>query len=346
MVAFPSFDFKDVFSKMFHLILYGVYGLYFGNKFFEIKIFFKKYLEVLNVLVLLAIIQQMIYLVTKAQIYLVIPNIPLNYSIENSENYIRFFSQANSIQGYRASSLFLEPSHFAIFVAIGLAYKLLNDYKKKYDIIIIFLYLLAIVFSYSTGGVICAIIIIGYYIFIYKAENKKKINFKFKILISVSLFVSLIYVISKNTLLISTVFNRIKGIGSTLYDTSGNRRVLRGFYIWKELPFLNKVLGTGMGNLLETIKSKNMIVLTDTIYTDEMSALFYSLCSVGVIGTGLYFNSIISNWKSADSFVKLIIILYIFSCFYNNIILHATSIIFLTIIFSKRSKEIDYDNRY
>lgn len=344
IIISSSFDFKDTFSKMFHLILYAVYGLYFGNKFFDLKLFFEKYLKVLNILVLLAIVQQIIYLFTKSQVYLIIPNLPLNYTIENSENYIRVFTQANSIQGYRASSLFLEPSHFAIFVVIGLAYKLLNDWKKNRDIITIVLYLISIACSYSSIGIICSIIIIGYYMIFYKAVNKKSKNFIFKIFVMIIFVASIIYILSTNSLLIKAVLDRINGIGSKLYDTSGNRRILRGYYIWKDLPFFNKIIGTGMGNLLETIKLNKMLVLTDMDYTDEMSALFYNLCSVGVIGTVLYFSSIMSNWKTADAFVRLIIILYVFSCLFNNILLHATSIIFLVIIFSKRNKVIKYDS--
>lgn len=332
------FNIQDIFTKNFHLVLYAIYGLYFGKKLFDSKKFFNIYIKILNILVLLAIFQQLVYYLTNTQIYYILPNISLNYSVDNYSDYIRVFNRAAASQGYRASSLFLEPAHFSFFVVIGLAYKLINEDKNLCNLLIIIMYLLSIAFSYSTGGVISALIAVCYYVFFYKPEKQVKYDFVFKISISIISIVSVIYVLSTNSLLLITILNRINSIGDTSYDTSGNRRVLRGYYIWKKLPFYNKVMGTGMGNLLETIKSKDLIVLTDAKFSDEMSCLFYNLCSVGVVGTYLYFTSLISNWKKVSSFGKLIIVIYIFSCIFNNILLHATSVIFLVLIFSERIK--------
>lgn len=338
-------DLGDIFSKCFHLVLYATYALYLGKKYFNYDIFFEKFINILNVLVYLAIFQQIIYALIHHQIYYIIPNIPLNYSVENYDSYISMFRLAAASQGYRASSLFLEPAHFALFVVIGLAYRLLKPTKEYNDFIMVLLYLVAIVFSYSTGGVLSAVIVVLYYIFFYRTEMKGRYDTLFKITLTVIAIFGVIFVLSTNSLLLTTIQNRINSIGSTVYDTSGNRRVLRGYYVWKEIPILNKILGTGMGNLLAIIKTNNIIVLTDTKFSDEMSTLFYSLCSVGIVGSFLYFFSIIKNWSKAQSFGKLIIILYLFSCIFNNILLHATSAIYLVLMFSCQERIYKYDKR-
>lgn len=330
IVLSRKIDLYDVFTKNFHLILYMYFALYLSKYYFDKKIFVKYLENVAFIVILIQIFEQLVYTVTKTQIYMILPNLTLNYAITNYDEYIHRFTLAAASQGYRPSSLFLEPAHFATFAIIVLSLELTKVNKSNKDYLFIISIIISIIFSYSTGGIMCCCICIIYYFVFCKSKNRELL---FKIaLISIGIF-SVFMIINSESRLFEIVFNRINSIGSTVYDTSGNRRILRGFYIWDALPNFNKIFGTGTGNLLSTIVNNNIMVLTDTIFSEEMNAFLYLLSSTGIVGLILYFKSIVSGFLKKSQFRKLISILYLVICYFNNLLFHSVSIMYLLFIF-------------
>lgn len=328
-------DINEIFSKNLHLVLYMIYGIYLSKYYFRYSEFFNLFLRVVSVLACIELAQFIVYLATGRQLLLLIPSIPLNYSISNYRDYTDMFTRAALSQGYRPSSLFLEPAHYAFYALIALIIVLMKKNKSKYEYIKILIYILSIICSYSSGGVICMAICIIYYFVANGANHKSTAEFIFKTsMIAASIFAA-VYVLQHETRLISMISERLMSIGSSTYDTSGNRRVLRGLFVWRELPFLNKIFGTGMGNLLSTIVHENILVLTDRAFSDEMSSLFYLMCSCGILGTCLYYWTIIRKFFFSNQIQKLVIITFLISSFFNNNILQGVSVIYLLMMFTK-----------
>lgn len=78
--------------------------------------------------------------------------------------------------------------------------------------------------SLSTGGIICLAICWCYYFFFIK--DKK--NSTTKMLLFLIGIGAAIFIVQSQAHLVQTVLNRLTELGSTIYDTSANRRIFEG----------------------------------------------------------------------------------------------------------------------
>lgn len=325
-----SFDLSDVLSRLVHIILYSMYGIFFSFYLFDYDFFCVMILKIACILAPLTIIQQIIYRAVGIKTYLLLHYLDLNYSIIDYSEYVRRFNVATESSGYRASSIFLEPAHFCMYILIPLAIVFMKKNKRHIDHIVIMVICVSIICSYSTGGVFGLLICVFYYIILLR-ENQKK---WFKVVLILFSSFAGIYILTCNTQLVSLIVGRISEIGSNVYDTSGNRRVLRGFILWRKLPNLIKIFGAGVGMLQGTIIKLNLIVLTDVSYSEEMNTYATLLCTNGIIGTVLYCRSIITEYKKKNELCQLITILFLLTSIFNNYIYQAISVLYLVFVFT------------
>lgn len=331
VLCLNNIDLKNVLSKSIHLFLYFTYFLFLTKKHFEIHVFEKCMVAAGKVLAVIAVMQQLFYRLFDAESYFLLPFMKLNYSIGNYNDYVTYYHRMAKHSGYRASAFFLEPAHFSMFMLLVLLSVLLKPEKRKKDFFWIFILIASIFSSYSTGGLIGLAVCILYYIFLY---HGKGINKFFKASLIVIGICSVLAVIICDSQLVSYVTGRILDIGNTAYDTSGNRRILRGFLVWSRLPILNKIFGTGIGELQQFIVEHKIMVLTDKSYSDEMNTIACLLCSYGIIGTFIYFRSILSNIKKGTVLQRGVVLLFCVYGLYTNFLYSAISVLYLIYIFT------------
>lgn len=323
-----SIELSGFFGKIFHLVFYFIFGIVLAKKYLRIEYLKNVIIKISILLSGCVLLEWVLAKFLKIEIYAIVPFFKLNYSVTNYSDYVRLFSSASLSQGYRPSGLFLEPAHYCAYAIIGLVLLLSKNNIRKIDFFGILIIVSGILMSKSTGGIICAIVCFGYYIF-FLHETKLSIKIAF-VLVGLAFIVNLCINDDGLILLLSS---RISEIGSNVYDTSGNRRVLRGLYVWRELPNITKVLGCGVGMLEPLIQSKGIMVLTDSSFSEEMNMIFYLICSFGIIGSVLYICSFILNFLNSDHTRKMLIFVYLFLGIYSNYIFHALSIVFIALIF-------------
>ena len=337
-ICTPSLSYSEIFTKNFHIVLYAIYALYLSKYFFNLDSFTSKLIKVMDFVVIIEIIEQIVYMVTAKQLYLVLPFLRLNYSDTLYGEYVRNMTLANIGQGYRPSSLFLEPAHFASVVIIGLVFRITEKNKSYKDYIFLLMYVVSILISRSSGGIVSLGICCLFYLFFCKIESHKERKFKY--LLGLVVLCASVYLLIGNSSIMDIVMSRIGEIGSMVYDTSGNRRVLRGYLVFEKLSTLNHIIGTGFGNLLNTITINGISVLTDTSYTEEMAQIPYLLCSTGFIGTFAYYFAFLKKFSKRKNVNKLITVIFVLSGFFNNYIVQASSMLYMVCIFNRTTNEV------
>lgn len=337
-ICTPSLSYSEIFTKNFHIVLYAIYALNLSKYYFNLDSFTSKLIKVMDFVVIIEIIEQVVYMVTAKQLYLLLPFLRLNYSDTLYSDYVRNMTLANIGQGYRPSSLFLEPAQFASVVIIGLVFRITEKNKSYKDYIFLLMYVVSILISRSSGGIVSLGICCLFYLFFCKIESPKERKFKY--LLGLVVLWASVYLLIGNSSIMNIVMSRIGEMGSMVYDTSGNRRVLRGYLVFEKLSTLNHIIGTGFGNLLNTITINGISVLTDTSYTEEMAQIPYLLCSTGFIGTFAYYFAFLKKFNKRKNVNKLITVIFVLSGFFNNYILQASSMLYMTCIFTKIDDEV------
>lgn len=324
-------DFFEIFTKSFHLLLYSYFAFVIGRS-VNLNVLSELVIKITKICSFIILIQQGVSLLFGVHTYLLLPFLRLNYTYKSYSQYLEVYNASLRFQGYRPSAFFLEPSHACMYITLGLVLLLCYSKKTKKDYINILMILLAMICTYSTGGILGAAVCIVYYTIVFNKEktSSEKMFKAFLILASVA---GAYIIISSNARVLTTIIGRIGSIGSTAYNSTGNIRVLRGYYVWQQLPLLNKVFGTGIGCLLQDITDNNIIVLMDTTFMDDMNAIFCVLSTFGIIGFFLYFVSIIRNCFRCGHLRRMLCVAYIFSCAYSNWLYHSIIILYYVFIF-------------
>lgn len=333
LIFLKSISVGEVFGKVFHLLLYSYLGVIYSWSSLEIDAIKKGLKSVSYYISLIVIFEKVISIVFGIHLYLLLPFLNLNYSITDYNQYLTEFVRTIGSQGYRPSGVFLEPAHYCAYAILGFIL-ILTDTSKNKNIKSLIIISLGMLVSLSTGGIICLAICWCYYFFFIK--DKK--NSTTKMLLFLIGIGAAIFIVQSQAHLVQTVLNRLTELGSTIYDTSANRRILRGFYVWLELSPILKIFGTGLGCLKSYITQNRILVLTDSLYSDEMNMLSYLMCSSGIVGTVLYFEGMIMSFLKESKERKLIILIYCVTAVFSNWLFHALSVLYLVLIYDRSNQ--------
>lgn len=211
--------------------------------------------------------------------------LPLNYGKSLSEMVV-IFNRAVNWGGWRPSAIFIEPAHFCQFELIGLVFLLFGSEGEKKNQLWVqrIVISLAIFFTNSANGVILAIIIWGIWLVLY---FKKRISpIKLILLILVIVFGSAFLFQST---VVQGALQRVATTNVELGQTTGNQRILQGIYVYEQLPFFNKLFGTGFGNLQYVLTQEQIVTpFLEELGNEYMNSFSTVLVSSGIIGLIFY----------------------------------------------------------
>ena len=288
--------------------------LVFRKKGFEIKPMLKAYRVLGLISATLIYLQEIIYNITGILIY---------------------FVPINMIRTVRPASFFLEPAHFCVFLAplillllIGKSEIYFNDKRCVFDAVFISG---AVIISKAATGLLLIVVIWCIWFFSIKIENGISM---YKRILMIIFFIIIFLIVNKNFEWVQWTIMHIKELnGSDI--TSGNFRVLRGYYIYDGMPLLNKIIGVGMGMSSQIINKLNLVTPFDGLHigSDYMSAFFQIFVYGGMIGGFLYvihFIYMITMKSKCGRYLSLLFFIMIMS---NENLHTASFIILLMIIF-------------
>lgn len=253
LILFNHFDVPLIkFFAIARVIFYWTLIFIFGKNFFCLK-YFKKMAKIFCIsLSILIILQTIVYVSSGIYISGLLPSLPLNYGegdgvavIEHTLKYAGYFGV------FRPTGFLIEPAHCTQFLFIGILLFITDfklNYKIKYQIII--LITIAMIFTYSTTG----IIVLLYAWFVYLLIEKHLSLFKWPVfiiaVISVFLIISGFIDVGSNA--VERLLNIVNG---EQIDGSSNARLYNGFEQFQKLPMPFQMFGTGIG-LFDYVSNK------------------------------------------------------------------------------------------
>lgn len=208
--------------------------------------------------------------------------------------------------GFRASSLFLEASYFALYVLPTIAILLFKERRSIPQQVVLVSALVAVVLSTSSAGVIGVLILI-----LIKIIRGKKVTIK-----------SLISKISITAIGISGCLYIFFGKNSDLLRrrlVSGGsigERVLRGIVAYSRFTPFHQIFGVGLNNLSAYMKFNSISTPWDESNLNNCCSLFQTLDFFGIIGFVallVYLGSIVRKSRGKVGFPLVTILVFIMS---------------------------------
>lgn len=266
---------------------------------------YRIFTRIVLLLSIIVFIETLVYLLFSYRMELIIPFAKLNYN--NGSLGIEYINALKSYPGsYRASALFMEPSHLAEYLLVWLFISLsrYNSDESKYIYIYGGIVSLAICLTTSSLGMIgCAVVWTAYIL-----RNLLRKGSRNSLLIIPFLAVGVYF-----TLGYEEIQNQIAKQLYSLQDitryTSLSVRLFRGWYCFANLDTINKIFGCGYSLIFQFFTEHNIRAILDTSFTNitVMNGLSLMVCSVGIIGTILYLLPFIRKCvKTTDIFMLFI----------------------------------------
>lgn len=218
----------------------------------------------------------------------------INYSI-----YYRYL--------YRPSSLFLEPSYYALFSGIGLSASIFGDNETKKSLIPSLIITLGLVVSGASTAL--GLIIINwtvYFVDLYFVK-KRKISLRILVLtMSVIAFIFLVFSSSLSTILLER----------TLSGGSFNQRVGRGFTLIENMTLFQHVFGVGINNIDNFVISRAISTAYDETNLNTVSSFLGTYICSGIISMVFYLKMFYNMYfnRRNTTLSKVLVLSLLFLC--------------------------------
>lgn len=227
--------------------------------------------------------QEFLYVTTGVRVSGVIPGLPLTVTEEiGSDRYMDMI-----LYGYRSTSVFSEPAHFAQWLLPLLSIELMFDKSKKHYFFagIIALTLLLLRSGNAMFGLAVVILCFLLYLFF---ENSSKYRIFIILTFVVTLFVGGAYYLKTEAA--SDVLDRQEELQLTgdTSDMMGQVRLYRGYFVFAEYNFLEQMIGmSDVPKLLSYIKTSPVAMFfeDDDTYFNTIQTV---LLKTGYIGLLLF----------------------------------------------------------
>lgn len=265
-------------------------------------------------------LQYIAYYVWRTVLHGYLPFLPVYH-----ESYAQLDYQLLYRNMFRPTSFLLEPTHFARYECIPLAF-LIYDRKQGDKWVWPFVLSTAIVASTSGTGTICVVLIWGIWIVdnLKEAIHTGKIRTKY---IVVLLLIVIALMISFRNDVVQSTINRISNTNLTDINTAGGAR-FRGYLQYFQLQPFNLIFGMGYGSM------------PNTSLITWFSGASYILYGCGILGflvciflfIKLYFSSV--NFNQKVLCVVFFLLFFIDDCFMSHV-----SVLFLSFICIEENRD-------
>lgn len=336
----PLANFSDVIFRALRNSLQWIIVFFVAKDMFDFSMFYKAYRIFATALSLFLILQNVAFMGAGIVIPWLIPGLKLNYTISEPAEYMAHFvgKYYHAGMSIRATGGFSEPAAFTSYVLpllaltlIVLASKNKTKNKRSYYFTVVVVSI-AVYLATSATGILCMVLLYAVYGFKWSLRKGSKIKAFFVPLIIIITILAAGYLVSTNEMIQSYML-RFEEIDLSAGASSGNQRVLRGIFVFLELPNIMKVFGTGFGNISATLISFNIHTPYDPEFgSSYMNGISEVLVSVGIVGflsfiTG-FFVCIRKNW-----FV-ILELLTVFACYMvsSNMLASASFVVYVVLI--------------
>ncbi|WP_195668187.1 hypothetical protein [Bacteroides intestinalis] len=324
----PNVDFIQSLSELLSLTLFFIllsFSIDYGN---EIKV--KKYLFILAKYSLLFFYIQTALSYVGIHIIGIIPGLPL----ANGSDPSKFYNAHLTIT--RFSSFFQEPSHYAEFMILILAFYLFKESMNRKNFIISILISVSVVLSQSAGGYILLLTCWLYWGYNRMKSQKRRGVF----LLFLPVLITTIFFASQ-TEMVSKVLGRYTTLSFTPeiseYGYSSYVRLFRGYIPIAESSWFMQLFGQGLGTLLSFVKNNpGSEYLSITDYDPNwINSFQYIIFCTGILGGSIFFKKLFFLFRRTSKFGKCLFFVYLLDLLSAGMLMTAASLLFLFFMYKE-----------
>ena len=327
--------------KGLRFIVYTILIIWFGRDRFDVDFGFNLYIRISTIAAIYLIIQYVLKTFFSVTLPITIPYLKLLYTDSTGAAYNEQLLQMYSLFGYRAPGFFKEPSHFCQYVALSvvlLLFKSANSIKRNVSIALI---IAAIIISTSAIGYISlvATIILWY---IYTFNSRKAINNVLSLVVG---SIAIVFLSIKSGAFSSAV-SRINTINYT-HAATGNLRLLRGFYVYQQMPLVFKIFGIGFGNYSAFVDTYGIQTFFDDLvdkHSEYMSAISCVVVNSGLIGLGLYISGLIEIFRKTTLVQKVLFVNFLILIISTSSFFSATYVMYMVFLVANMSSNSESES--
>ena len=222
-----------------------------------------------------------------------IPGLPLNYTIENYNEWVDAYNDLYSIM-FRPTSFFPEPASLAQYMEPLLILVLFTPIGKDKRLVKAIFISTVMVLSTSTNGLIFSIFTWIIYFVHINFRNLKNRRFPIFLVIAFLIaIVAIILILSTDNQIGNYTAQKFEGLFGMNVSSSAYLRIMRGFDIYSQLNVFEKIFGIGLGTYKSYYATGTLTVFEGE--TEYMSSLSYLFVSGGIIGILLFISSLFHN---------------------------------------------------
>ena len=303
-LAFSESVIAEVLKETIVIVVYFLILLFLIRR-INVNRLFSIYIDVAKICALFLLAQYVIYVASGRMIPGIIPNVMTDAGVSSN--------QIIASMG-RASSFFKEPAHYCQFLAIPLLVLIFRKNKSKRDNRTIVIFSISLLLTFSGNGfVILGIAIFSYWLkLMFSGEGS---GFLKGILLFASISLVGLFVLSSTDLFDPIISRLFSGelTGNNSERVSGYVRIVRGYVVFNDFHFINKIFGVGFGNYEPyAVKYCYQALTSKTSYSfGYINGMQYYLVSTGLLGLFLYFRPMLKCLRFGNSFVRTLIIEFI-----------------------------------
>lgn len=313
----------------------------FTCKYFDIDYGIKVYRIIGFISCIFFLFQEITFALRGYSISGILPNVPLTFNTEFYDFDYRIFLT----RYFRQSSFFREPAYFAQFLLPLLAIELFDEKKTKISYINALFITFIIVLSATGTGTVGLITI--WLLWLFLDKNKGIPYDKIAVLLIIGFFSFIYgpgYIKSEKGISIQKRIEAVKSVDE--YSISSFTRVFRGYLVYNEYNFFEKIVGINNPKLQNSkvMKSQVKDMFGKELYFNGIQSL---LIVTGILGLSLMFLSYYFMWKNNSKTGKVLIITLVILSFSEAIFLNPQMLLFITLIYSmqKQKKINSYQNK-
>lgn len=307
---------------------YLAFFLFFAT--FNKEYFVKIYKVFALICVVFFFMQEASYLLTGIRISGAISFLPKFGNLTMSE-YISVLAE-----GTRSSSFFSEPAHFAQFLLPLLAIEIFYD-KSKFRIYFAVAIGAALLYLRSGNSILGIVAVLVFLVPYYLKKNSNNRWISFSLVILFIAFVGYEYI---NSDMGMALLERQSEM-SIIYEggsRSGFLRVWRGFYVYNDYSFFEKILGCPDNSAqLKHVYSSGMIMdVGAELYFNAFQKI---LLNTGVVGIGIFSYVYYNIWRKNTVCGKAILLTLIVLSFISAIYMTHTMILYMLLATNMKNVE-------
>ena len=315
-----------VHSYLFYLLLFDKT---------DVTLLLKYYRIFAIIAIIFFFLQEFTYITIGTRISGIIPGLNLVSEVGDSSDFVE-----SQLYGRRSSSFFSEPAHLAQFLLPLLSVELLGNKVKKFSVLTV-LILLALLILQSGNAMFGLVVILSVYIVKRLSERKSIKTILGTAFIVAAIGVGAVYYISTEKG--QALLDRQDQLSMTDYESgaSGFVRIYRGYFVYKNLNVVEKIIGVNDFGVLRTrIKTSEVGFMFDEDDT-YFNAVQYVMIHTGIIGLLLFVYFLADLWRNNTYMGKSLIICLIVLSFISSIFMTSTMALFLVLTsYSKRINKI------